>query len=426
MSTTKMHSSLFRNKNYVLLLSAQSISNIGDWLHLLALFALVALKWDGSPFMMTGIMLSLTIPGILFGSIAGVIADKFERKTLMVSADIFRAVIVLGIAFSTTLWEIYLSLIFLSLCSNLFSPAKSGKLKEIVSDDQIQTAISYSEMINNSAKIAGPALSGLLVAALGIQSAFYCDAASFLLSAGLLNFIVKRPDNFTIAHPNNLAPSARQNWIRDITDGFRLMKTIPAFLAGLIILCAVFMILQISDSQAMILIREVPGKPIHLAGYSIAASGAGMLIASALLSRKKLRSQFLTLSISPIVIGVVLLLAGLFIHFPPILLMFIYPVLFFFAGSAFAFAVIPFEVMSQRNTPAAYTGRVFGTINSLSTLSIIIGLLAGGVLTELKGPAITYIISGTLLITIGVIVLLYRKQIEGRENHGTESIEGTL
>ncbi|WP_235801532.1 MFS transporter [Heyndrickxia acidiproducens] len=82
-----MFTLLSKNHPLLLLLSAQTISNFGDWLHILALFALTAFKWDAGPLAMSGITLCMVLPSILLGSPAGIIADRYSRKVLIIAAD---------------------------------------------------------------------------------------------------------------------------------------------------------------------------------------------------------------------------------------------------------------------------------------------------------------------------------------------------
>lgn len=426
--TVNPKNTLFKNRPFVFLLSAQIISNIGDWLHILALFGLVALKWHASPFAMTGVVLCMAIPGILLGTLAGVIADKFDRKKLMILADVCRCFIVIGIAFSNHLWQVYVLLCLLSAFSDLFSPAKSGKLKEIIDDDHMQQAVSYSQIISNSAKIIGPTISGLFVATVGIHWAFYLDSVSFILSALLLLGVPKTATaildkaNQGIEQDGDTSDSG---FLKELVRGLSFMKTSPVLLTGLTILCFVFLALQISDSQAMILLRLVPGSPIDIAGYAMAASGAGMLVSSVILSKKTLGSSLLTLVLSPIALGLSLLAAGVFIHLPVSIITILFPIIFFIAGFSFSMAIIPFDVLTQKKTPAQYTGRVFGTINSVSTFAVIIGLVTGGFLSEFLGVIFAFIFSGCLLVVIGLIVASFRKTIESRDQLGTESLESS-
>lgn len=416
-----MEKTLWENRNFLVLICAQTISNIGDWLHIMALFGLVAFKWNASPFAVTGVLLCMTIPVILFGSLSGMVADRFNRKALMIITDIARAALVLGIAFSTTLWQVYLFLFLFSVCSSLFSPAKSGVLREIVKVEQLQPAIAYSEMINHAAKIIGPALSGAFIVAVGIQWAFYIDAISFIISAVILLLL-----NYHAISKNNNDQNQKQktHFFTYMVEGLQMMRESAVLITGLIIICAVIFAIQIADSQIMILLRGIEGMSIDLVGYSMAASGAGMLVSSAILSKKSLGQSFITLMISPFVLGVMLILAIVSVHFPLTILNILYPVAFFIVGFSFSMAMIPFNVMAQKKTPETHTGRVFGTINSMTTLAVLIGLLIGGSLSQWFGVEVPFIASGILLICIsfgaGVIVK------SGRKNVSEEGVNETL
>ncbi|WP_141603642.1 MFS transporter [Terrilactibacillus laevilacticus] len=417
-------SSLFKNKSYVFLISAQVISNIGDWLHILALLTLVGLKWHASPLAMTGTMLCLTVPAVLFGPIAGVVVDRIDRKHMMIVSDICRAFIVLGIAFSSHLWQVYVLLCLLALFSDLFNPAESAKIKEIVSEEHLQQAVAYSGVINNGAKIIGPMISGIVVSLMGIKGAFYLDALSFILSALLLIGLPKTP-KVILEERKTQNHQQKKSFFKDLIDGLSFIKQSPILFLGLLILSFVFFALQISDSQSIVLFREIPHLPVHLIGTCMAASGAGMLISSLILSKINLGSRLITLAISPIIVGGGLFSAGWFVHLPLSIINILYPIIFIFVGLAMGMAIIPFQVLTQKLTPSSYTGRIFGTINSVSTLFTILGMLTGGLLSEWMGGIRTFLASGTLLIIIGLLVTIFYRVIERRDKIGTKSVEGT-
>jgi predicted MFS family arabinose efflux permease len=81
--------------------------------------------------------------------------------------------------------------------------------------------------------------------------------------------------------------------------------------------------------------------------------------------------------------------------------------------------------MVQKMTPEAYTGRVFGTVDSLTTLAVILGTTLGGVISQVFGVQITYYLAGGLLVVVGLVVYSKRKTLERRNTHA-ESQSGTL
>ena len=96
---------LLHNRAYMSLMASQLISNLGDWLHLLALLMMVGLKWHATPWQITMIMLCSMLPMLVGGPLAGMLADRVERKKLMIIADAVRIFIVLGLVFVTDIWQ---------------------------------------------------------------------------------------------------------------------------------------------------------------------------------------------------------------------------------------------------------------------------------------------------------------------------------
>lgn len=400
----KTTNSLLHNKPYIYLISSQIISSLGDWLDLLALLALVALKWEASPMQMTYLMLCLSLPTIVFGTFAGLLADKYDRKKLMILSDILRAIVVIGIALSTHLWQVYLLLLAKSSFAALFVPAKNGKLKELVSTEQLQKAMSISAMIDNGSKIIGPMISGIIVASFGVYWAFYVNAASFLLSAALL-FIGIPKSHYTSIQ---LTVEQKNTWsvFKQMKAGLVFIKTVPILFSGLLTLSFVLLILQIADTQIMILIREIPNAPVNLAGFSIAAIGAGMFCMSAFLAKKNINSTLHYLAFGAISIGIAFTTIALIIDLPVLLLKNIFPLVFFLAGLAAGAVFIPFNVSVQTNTPSHMIGRVSGTVNSITTFASIIGMISGGILVEILGVRVTFILAGSILSLVGLAVIL--------------------
>jgi MFS family permease len=421
MTVDQSSQSLWKNKAYVSLIASQTVSALGDWLDILAVLTLVAVKWNASPMAVSLMMLCYAGPMILLGPIAGSIADKYDRKKIMIISDLVCAVLVVGVAFSTTLWQVYL-LIFLKSCFvALFMPAKNGKLKEIVPNDQMQKAMGISSIIDNGAKIVGPTLSGILVASVGIQWAFYLDAISFLVSA---IFLYGVPKTVKVLKDIDNEIQTKESFISSIKEGYIFLKTIPSLLLSLFLFSLTMFVLQMADTQLMVLFREMFIDPTQVTGFTMAASGLGMIVCSILITKVKLPSVIVTTSVGGVGVGVSFALIAMMAPIDESLLLWFVPVLGFIAGSSFGLASIPFQISVQTQTPVSKTGRVFGTIGSLTTLATIIGMTLGGVLSELIGVVFTFIISGCSLLLLGCITIVYKKRIEGRDRHVSESDRG--
>lgn len=403
---------LYRNKSFLFLIASQVISAIGNWLDLLAIMTLVAVKWNASPLAVSGVMLVFVGPMVLFGPISGVLSDRFERRFIMVLSDLVCAVLVLGVAFSTELWQVYVLIFLKSSFVALFIPAKNGKLKEIVEEDQIQSAMGISAMIDNGAKIIGPVLSGMVVATLGIQLAFYIDALTFVLSALLLLGVPKHKQIVLTNEIEQKKLNIFYNLLVELKEGFVFLKGLPVILVSLIISTLLLLVLQIADTQFMILLRETFKDPVTIAGYSMAASGGGMFIASAIFTKKQIHSTLNCMFFGAFGLGVSLIAVAAMAQLSTTFLTIAYPMLFFLAGFSFGSAIIPLNILAQKSTPVDKTGRVFGMINSMTTLGTLIGMVSGGILSELFGVVTTFIVSGSSLIVVSLLTILIKSLLK--------------
>ncbi|KAF1678996.1 MULTISPECIES: MFS transporter [Bacillus] len=412
-----MEKSLFR-KELMTLLASQTISSLGDWLHILAVLTLSAFQLHASSLDMSFLMMSFAMPVIILGPVSGVLADRFDRKTIMFLSEIGRALTVVSCVYVSELWQLYVLLSLQSSFSSLFSPAKNGKLKELAPEAHIQQAVSVSSMIDNSAKVFGPALGGMLIAAVSIHSVFYINAGAFLLSAVILFFLPR--DAFL---QKTLTPQEKTPALASMKEGFQLLKRMPLLLTGLLTACVVLFVLQIGDSQAIILIRSFSGAPPELAGWCMAVSGAGMLLTAAMIGKRSITSYLLYFSAGAFLLGISTgstpFLSGMGIAG---IALFIFA--FFIMGAAFGLVHIPFQILVQTTVPVNYSGRVFGAIQSATTLASILGMAGGGVLAEWIGVSLAFLVCGCLLIMVGLITLVGKKVAESGRYLVTESNKG--
>lgn len=414
-------SGLLQNRAYLALLGAQLVSNLGDWLHLLALLTMVGLKWNATPWQITMVSLSMVLPMLLGGPLGGLLADRVERKRLMIVSDLVRVGIVLGLVFVTQIWQVYVLLVAKGIFDVMFSPAKNGKIKEIVPPEQMEQAVSYSAIIEQGSKIIGPALGGMLTAAFGVAVCFVFDGATFLVSAAILCAVPGKPAR--AGAPDNTRQTVSEKgegkagfW-REALAGMRIIAGIPLIAFGTLALCMVLLVLQIADSQAVVLFREIPGVSDDLLGWCIALSGGGTLVAAAMNQLLGRWSPLIRMGAGAALLGCVFALAGFAVLFSPSgqwVSAVVLP-LFFAAGLGAGMAFIPFQITLQQRTPEAFTGRVFGTVNSLTSAAAVAGPLGGGVLVTAFGPEPAFILSGGLVALIGLLLLLFSPAILHRD-----------
>jgi MFS family permease len=417
---------LSRNKAFITLMVAQLISSVGDWLSVIAIITMVGLKWEASPMEVSMIILCLAVPMALLGPFTGTIADRFNRKALMILSDLVRAGLILILAFANSLWTVYICLFMIGILSAVFVPAKNGKLKELIDQENMKSAMSITSMIDSGTKVLGPLLSGMLVSAFGTQLVFFIDSGTFVLSALLLLALPKE----AAAIGSDAAEPRNASFKEDILEGIRFIKGNHFLMVGISVLGISLLILQLSDSQIIVLLRELSNVSPDLFGYIVTASGVGMFFAGMILAKKTDYNALVLMFIGVCGIGVGFSMMAVCTVWDLALPTLWGPTLGLVAGFSAGLVFIPFQAAVQTDTPVHMTGRVFGVLNSVTTTATIIGPLVGGLLATILGVIPTFVITGILLVAVAVVGLIFKSKIErGRVNvsegqsgaHGTAS-----
>lgn len=415
-----MKKGVMKNKGYITLMMAQAISSIGDWLSMIALITLVGLKWNATPMEVSFIILCLAVPMAIFGPFTGTFADRFNRKGLMVLSDLVRAGFILILAIADTIWTMYICLFIIGVFSSFFVPAKNGKLKELVPQEDMKSAMAITSMIDSSTKILGPLLSGALVTVFGAKIVFLIDSFTFIASACLI-LLLPKGIQITNDDTNQTKPSFKA----EMRLGFTFMKSKLHLLVGMFFLGFSLLILQLSDSQIIVLLRELPTVSPDLFGYIVTASGIGMLVSGVLLAKKTDYHVYTMMMLGVFGIGLSFGLMAIFTQYDLAYNMIWGPVLGFLGGFTAIFVFVPFQTAVQLETPVHLTGRVFGVINSVTTTATIIGPLLGGYLATVIGVVPTFILTASLLLLAGVIGYFAKNKFNRGNQDVSKSQQGT-
>jgi MFS family permease len=210
-----------RNRNYRLYFFGQVVSMTGTWMQSVAMAWLV-LRITGS-----GLALGLApalqfLPITLAGPWGGVLADRFDKRKIIIATQISSAGVALALGLVTVtglvdLWMVYLLALLLGVINLIDMPARQAFVMEMVGREDLTNAVSLNSVLVNLARIVGPALAGLLIATVDIGVCFLINAASYVaVIAGLL---AMRPAELTRslpapARPGQLGEGLRYAWSR--------------------------------------------------------------------------------------------------------------------------------------------------------------------------------------------------------------------
>ncbi len=181
---------VLRHRDFRLLWLAGLVSMIGDWA-LVAALPFEVYRRTGSTLATAGVVLASIAPQLLFGSAAGVFADRWDRRRLMVWVSVAQAFSLLPLLLVDGLgiWIVYVVLFTATALDQLFIPAEVAMLPRLVGEDQLVAANSLSSLNRNLARLIGPAIGAVSVAAGGLGLVVAVDAASFVATAVLIMLI---------------------------------------------------------------------------------------------------------------------------------------------------------------------------------------------------------------------------------------------
>lgn len=211
------------HRDFALLTGGQAVSLVGDG------FFLVALAWqvyliDNDPGALSLVFLAGTVPLVLFVLIGGALTDRYDRRRLMIAADVARgvaigAVGVLSMAGQLELWHLAVAEAIAGTAGAFFNPASTAIVPDLLPDAELPQANALSGVLRRmTVSLIGPAVGGFVVAAFGPGPAFVIDALSFAGSAVAVLLIRTRPRHGTEA--TGLRATGRQ-----IKEGFDYVRS---------------------------------------------------------------------------------------------------------------------------------------------------------------------------------------------------------
>ena len=227
---------LRRNHDFRNLFIGQLVSQTGDWFNSVALFTLL-LSLTGSGETVGYVLIIKLLPSFFAGPAAGVVADRFNRKTIMIVADLVRAFLVLGFLFvqrQEQVWIVYVLAGLEIVVSSFFDPAKSAAIPNIVSREELVPANALSAASWSVTLALGAALGGLVTDAFGRNTAFVIDSLSFFISAAFIARVhlrstaskEKRTDHLSLIEITGLS---------DFIEGARYLKSNRRVIALLLV-----------------------------------------------------------------------------------------------------------------------------------------------------------------------------------------------
>lgn len=398
---------LLANRNFTLIWIGQVFSSIGDGLHMVALPWLV-LEMTGSTasvgFVMAGYMLAVPI----FGLMGGAIADRWNRKRMMILSLTVSAgfVVLIPVLFAASALNILLLAaisFLLSTATQFFEPALNAAVPTMVSKRALAPANSLIMSTKQLGTILGPGLAGFLIALIGTTPIFYVDALTFALAA-LATLPVAVPNPAGEASESDVAiPLHRALWA-DIVKSLSFVRREAILLT--VILLAVFANVAIAPIRVITpsFVQDVLGQGAQSFGFLISAFSVGVVLAMLLVGKLEHRVRKGTFILSGFFIaGVALGGASLVTHYVQLL------PLFFIVGCGFAAINVPFRTLIQVSTPDELLGKVLSLDLVLSTSAVPLSQVLFGALAEQVNLRWAFVLAGGILLACTAVGFLRRE-----------------
>jgi MFS family permease len=257
---------LRRNRDVRMVFGAQVVSYLGDWFAFVALAGLVEDVTD-SRFLVSLVLVSMTIPGLFMSPIAGSFADRFDRRKILMAVSVLQAfaALLLLLHSAAGIWITFVSQCLIAGLASFVGPSTSASVPNLVdNDDDLRKTNALFGSTWGTMLAVGAALGGVFAAAFGRNAAFIANAVSFVVAA-LLFSGVKRPMQSERTQNSN---KGRVRPLADMKEAINVAKKDPVILA---LLCSkmTFAVGAGIVSQLAVLASNV---------FNVGDSGRGLLI----------------------------------------------------------------------------------------------------------------------------------------------------
>ncbi len=390
-----------RHKNYSLFFIGQCISLVGTWIQQIATSWLVY-RLTGSALLMGLIVFTGSIPSLIISPFAGVFIDRINKyKGLLIIQTIFMLEIfilaMLALSGSIQVWHIIILSIIIGITAAIDMPLRQSFVVQLVDDpNDLSNAISLNSSMFNLARLIGPAIAGVLIAAVGEGVCFLIDSLSYIAVLSAL-FMMK------IKYIPNRKTSDKK-LLDEFKEGIKYTANFPIIKNSLLYLALASFIGMSYPVLMPIFAKEVLGGNAQTLGWLMSASGCGALVGALHLASQKRISRFkIFILIASILFG--LAMCGLtFTRNLHISLVFL-----FIIGFGMVTIMASCNTIIQHYVDESKRGRVMSLYAMAFIGTAPIGSLVEGAIAEKIGLPLTFMINGLSML---IAALIFRSKLD--------------
>jgi len=405
-------------RNAALFVGSQTISLFGSSLVQYAVTWYITLQTQ-SGMLMTISILCGVLPAFVLSPFAGVWADRYDRKALIVLADALIAVATLALAWLFWLgfedvWLLFLLLAVRAIGTGIHTPAVGAALPQLVPEEALARVNGINGTVQSLVNLIAPMASGALLATVSLETIFLVDVATAAAAIGLLTLFVDLPKHARAAQANSTS------YVKDLLEGFAYVRR-HAFVRGVLLFLAVtsFLAAPIAFLTPLQVTRSFGAEVWRLTAIEIAFS-AGMIAGGAAMAAwGGFRNRAHTFVSACAALGACAIALGIVPAF------WTYLAMMALAGVALPLFNTPIIVLLQEKVESDYMGRVFGVVGMITTSMMPLGMLAFGPLSDRVDIEWLLVATGGGLMLLCALTIPYKAFIEGGRPSAVERDERT-
>ena len=403
-----------RHRDFALLTGGQAVSLIGDG------FFFVGLAWQvylisNEPSALAFVSIAASLPLVLFILVGGALSDRYDRRLLMIGADLLRGVAiaamgVLSIAGVLELWHMAVGMFLVGVGDAFFNPSSTAIVPDLLPDQDLPQANALSGALRRlMTSLVGPAIAGVLIAVFGPGPAFVIDGATFLVSALAVFLIRTRPA------PHPTGGSGVRNTLKQMREGFAYVRSkrwiwatlISAMLSLLVFLGPVEVLMPYQVKNQLGLGPEALGTIFTVGGIGAVVMLLG--IGHFGLPRRRVTYMFLSWSVGVALMAIYGIMNALWMALFVSLSQ----------NALFEFGQVIWTTMLQQRVPRHLLGRVSSLDWMLSTALVPLSFAITAPIAEIIGVGPTLVVAG-LLGAVLMSALLFLPGVRDPERDGLD------
>jgi MFS family permease len=295
----------FGSRNYRLYFGGQALSLIGTWMQQVAQAWLV-LTISHSGTILGLVVAAQTLPVLLLGAYGGLIADRVNKRKLMIATQVIMGTVSLTNGLLVATHNVHLAIVVclalvMGLTNSVANPARQSFVSELVDRKNLRAAVSLNSVMVNTARAIGPAIAGVFIATIGVQLCFFCDAVSYL-------FVIAALLLMNTSLLNTPVPTVRAKG--QIRQGLTYVRSVPTLFIPLVMMVVIgTFAYEFQVLLPLVATREFHGDASSL-GILTSAQGIGAIAGGLYIARRG-KTGIAAITRGALLFGLALILATL-------------------------------------------------------------------------------------------------------------------